>query len=139
MKRLECFDGLRGVLATYVLLGHMAPFAVLPDWLQGDVSHGNAAGDVFFVLSGLAITQPRSRVRGEAAPFLCSREARIFPVSLPVFALAVLLQPVSCGFEAMPWVGLHSAAHLTCAKTWPDLWLPEMVAHLTMTHGLFPN
>ena len=57
MKRLECLDGLRGLLAVYVLLGHMAPFAVLPGWIQLAVSHGGAAVDVFFVLSGLVITQ----------------------------------------------------------------------------------
>jgi peptidoglycan/LPS O-acetylase OafA/YrhL len=34
MKRLDSLDGLRGLLAFYVLLGHMAPFAVLPDWTQ---------------------------------------------------------------------------------------------------------
>jgi peptidoglycan/LPS O-acetylase OafA/YrhL len=34
---------------------------------------------------------------------------------------------------------MDSGARSTCAKTWPDLWVPELVAHLTMTHGLFPN
>ena len=34
MKRLEGLDGLRGLLAVYVLLGHMAPFGVLPHRLQ---------------------------------------------------------------------------------------------------------
>ena len=55
MKRLECLDGLRGVLAIYVALGHMAPFAMLPLWLQSGVSHGGAAVDVFFILSGLVM------------------------------------------------------------------------------------
>lgn len=55
MKRLECLDGLRGVLAVYVMLGHMAPFAALPSWIAGSLSHGGAAVDVFFMLSGLVI------------------------------------------------------------------------------------
>ena len=75
MKRLECLDGLRGLLATYVLLGHMAPFAVLPGWLQDLLSHGGAAVDVFFVLSGLVITQSLDKVHGEAVPFLYARAA----------------------------------------------------------------
>ena len=33
MKRLECLDGLRGLLAVYVMISHMAPFAVLPGWI----------------------------------------------------------------------------------------------------------
>ena len=54
MKRLECLDGLRGVLAVYVMLGHMAPFAVLPRWIISALAHGGAAVDVFFILSGEA-------------------------------------------------------------------------------------
>ena len=78
MKRLDSLDGLRGLLAFYVLLGHMAPFAVLPDWIQQPLSHGGAAVDIFFVLSGLVITQSLLRAGGHAVPFLVARFARIF-------------------------------------------------------------
>ena len=139
MKRLECLDGLRGLLAIYVLAGHLAPFAVLPHWLQMAVSHGGAAVDVFFILSGLVITQSLDRVNGEAVPFLLARVARIFPVFLPVFALAVLIQPAPCGFQHMPWIGPGDAAHMICSDAWPATWVAELVAHLTMTNGLFPN
>ena len=56
MKQLQCLDGLRGVLAVYVLLGHMAPFAALADWSRPGLAW-RAAVEVFFVLSGLVITQ----------------------------------------------------------------------------------
>ena len=138
MKRLESFDGLRGVLAVYVLLGHMAPFAVLPNWLQDAVSHGGAAVDVFFVLSGLVITQSLLHAGGQAAPFLVARIARIFPVFLAVFAVAIAVEPWSCGFEYMPWIGQDDTARAICVNNWPHAWLPEIVAHLTMIHGLFP-
>jgi peptidoglycan/LPS O-acetylase OafA/YrhL len=139
MKRLECLDGLRGLLAVYVLCGHMAPFAVLPDWIQAAVSHGGAAVDVFFVLSGLVITQSLQHAAGRTKPFLIARAARIFPVYFAVFALAVVVQPWSCGFETMPWIGPGNAARTICVMAWPHAWLPEIGAHLTMTHGLFPN
>jgi peptidoglycan/LPS O-acetylase OafA/YrhL len=139
MKRLECLDGLRGLLAVYVLLGHMAPFALLPDRLQNAVSHGGAAVDLFFVLSGLVITQSLSHAGGRARPFLILRTLRIFPVFLPVFALAVAVQPWSCGFERMPWIEDGNAARTICVMAWPHAWAPEILAHLSMTHGLFPN
>jgi peptidoglycan/LPS O-acetylase OafA/YrhL len=139
MKRLECLDGLRGVLAVYVLLGHMAPFARLPEWIQSAVSHGAAAVDLFFALSGLVIVQSLDRAGGRPGPFLLARAGRIFPVFLPVFALAVAVEPLSCGFEAMPWLAWTSPAHSICVDGWPTAWLPEIVAHLTMTHGLFPR
>src|ERR1700712_3104050 len=138
MRRLETLDGLRGVLAVYVLLGHMAPFAVLPDRIQDAVSHGGAAVDLFFVLSGLVIIQSLIRAGGETLPFLVARAARIFPVFLAVFAVAVIVQPWSCGFEHMPWISEANAARTICAEAWPAAWLAEIVAHLTMTHGLFP-
>ncbi len=139
MKRLECFDGLRGVLAVYVMIGHMAPFAILPDWLQLGVSHGGAAVDVFFILSGLVISQSLDRTAGKAWPFLLARAVRIFPVFLPVFAFAVLVQQASCGFDRMPWIGPDNAARTICVMAWPHAWPAEIAAHLTMTHGLFPN
>jgi peptidoglycan/LPS O-acetylase OafA/YrhL len=139
MKRLECLDGLRGLLAVYVLLGHMAPFAVLPRWMQIAVSHGGAAVDVFFVLSGLVITQSLLHAGGQAKPFLIARATRIFPVFLPVFALAVVVDPWSCGFDRMPWIGPENAARTICVMAEPRDWLLEVMAHLTMTHGLFPN
>ncbi len=138
MKRLDSLDGVRGVLAMYVMLGHMAPFALLPTRLQDAVSHGGAAVDVFFVLSGLVITQSLRHADGQAAPFLVARVARIFPVFLAVFAVAVAVAPTSCGFEYMPWIGTGDVARAICVKSWPAAWLPEILAHLTMTHGLFP-
>ncbi|HEX4368293.1 MAG TPA: acyltransferase [Rhodopila sp.] len=139
MQRLECLDGLRGLLAVYVLLGHMAPFAVLPGGLQLALSHGGAAVDVFFVLSGLVITQSLLHADGRAAPFLITRVARIYPVFLLVFALAAIVHPWSCGFEDMPWIGPENAARTICVMADPHRRLEEIAAHLTMTHGLFPN
>jgi peptidoglycan/LPS O-acetylase OafA/YrhL len=139
MKRLECLDGLRGVLALYVLLVHMAPYAVLPDWLAWGMSHGVAAVDLFFVLSGLVIAQSLDRFAGQPGRFLMARVARLYPVFLVVFAAALVVQPLSCRFELMPWLPWTSAARIICVKGWPPTWLPEILAHLSMTHGLFPS
>ena len=57
MRRLVCLDGLRGVLAFYVMLSHSLPFLPLPHWLHWMFQHGGAGVDVFFVLSGLVIVQ----------------------------------------------------------------------------------
>ena len=58
---------------------------------------------------------------------------------LPVFALAVAVQPVAINFAGMPWIGPNSAAQMTWSDGWPASWMPELAAHLTMLHGLFPN
>jgi peptidoglycan/LPS O-acetylase OafA/YrhL len=138
MKRLECLDGLRGVLAVYVMLGHMAPFSALPPWITRPLSHGGAAVDVFFILSGLVIVRSLESFRCQPWPFLIARAARIFPVYLAMFALAVAVQPLPSGFDRMPWIGPESLAHGMWSDGWPRSWPADIATHLTMTHGLWP-
>ena len=139
MERLKCLDGLRGVLAVYVTMSHMAPFAVSPPWLASVLSHGGAAVDVFFILSGLVIVRSLEGLEYRAQPFLLARFWRIFPVFLAMFAVAVAVQAVPAGFERMPWIEENSPAFAIWPQGWPRLWAAEVAAHLTMTHGLFPN
>ena len=139
MQRLLCLDGLRGVLACYVMLSHAVPFAALPTWVVSPFSHGGAAVDVFFILSGLVIVQSLANFDYQARPFLIARTARIFPVFLVVFALAVAVQPLSIGFERMPWIGPDAPARFIWSDGWPSGWYLDIVSHLTMTHGLFPD
>jgi peptidoglycan/LPS O-acetylase OafA/YrhL len=139
MKRLECLDGLRGVLAVYVMLGHMAPFAALPDWIILPLSHGGAAVDVFFILSGLVILRSLESCQFAARPFLISRVARIFPVYLVMLVAAVAAQPLPIRFDSMPWIGPDSLARDIWSLGWPSYWCVELFARLTMTHGLFPD
>jgi peptidoglycan/LPS O-acetylase OafA/YrhL len=139
MERLKCLDGLRGVLAVYVMVSHMAPFATFPGWLASLLSHGGAGVDVFFILSGLVIVRSLEGLRYRPGPFLRARFFRIFPVFLMMFALAVAVQPLPDGFDRMPWIAADSAARSIWSDGWPSTWGVEIAAHLTMTHGLFPD
>jgi peptidoglycan/LPS O-acetylase OafA/YrhL len=139
MKRLECLDGVRGLLAVYVMLGHMAPFAALPGWLQSPLSHGGAAVDMFFILSGLVIARSLDSAGYRARRFFPARAARIFPAFLIVFALAVAVQALPVPFAAMPWVSAGSPARAIWSGGWPGDWAVGLASHLTMTHGLFPD
>lgn len=139
MKRLECLDGLRGVLAVYVMLGHMAPFSTLPSGVVRCLSHGGAAVDIFFILSGLVIFRSLEGCRFEARPFLIARVARIFPVFLVMFAAGVAVQLLPQSFASMPWIVSVDLARGIWSQGWPAHWAVEIAAHVTMTHGLFPN
>ena len=139
MKRLECLDGLRGVLAVYVMAGHMAPFARLPEWVQRGLSHGGAAVDVFFMLSGLVILRSLQSHRFAAGPFLKARVTRIFPVYLAMLAAGIAVQAIPASLAEMPWIGADSPAHGIWESGWPRDWPARIAAHLTMTHGLFPD
>ena len=101
MKRLECLDGLRGLLAVYVMLSHMAPFAVLPTWIAHPLSHGGAGVDMFFILSGLVIVGSLEKYHLQVRPFLIARAARIFPVFLIMFTFALTVQPLPHDLESI--------------------------------------
>ncbi len=139
VRRLECLDGPRGVLAVYVLLSHMAPFAAVPQWMAQSLSHGEAAVDVFFILSGMVIVRSLEGFGYHAKAFLIARAGRIFPVFLLVFPVAVAVQVLPTGFDRMPWIGPDSPARSIWSGGWPATWASEIVAHLSMTHGLFPD
>ena len=139
MKRMHCLDGLRGGLAVYVMISHMAPFAAAPAWLLGPLSHGMAAVDVFFVLSGMVILLSLEGFDFRTAPFLMARVFRIFPVFLIVFLSALAIQPLMVAYDAMPWIEAGSPAHGIWAEGWPSDWAGNIAVHLTMMHGLFPD
>jgi peptidoglycan/LPS O-acetylase OafA/YrhL len=139
MKRLECFDGLRGVLAVYVMLGHVAPFAMIPVWIAQPLSHGGAAVDVFFILSGLVIVQSLESFGWRGRGFLVARVARTFPVYLAMLALGVAVQVLPVDFARLPWIAAGSQARDIWSGGWPRGWVAEIVTHLTMTHGLLPD
>jgi peptidoglycan/LPS O-acetylase OafA/YrhL len=139
MKRLECLDGLRGVLAVYVMLGHVAPFAMIPVWIAQPLSHGGAAVDVFFILSGLVIVQSLESFGWRGRGFLVARAARTYPVYLAMLAVAVAAQALPTGLARMPWINLDSQARDIWSGGWPHAWVAEIATHLTMTHGLLPD
>ena len=114
MRRLTCLDGLRGALAFYVMLSHTLPFAPLPYWLLWLFAHGGAGVDVFFILSGLVIVQSLASFAYRPRPFLIARVARIYPVFLVVFVVALAVQPLGTGFERMAWIATRQpgALHL---------------------------
>lgn len=138
-RRLECLDGLRGVLALYVLVSHMAAFTLLPAWLRQVFAHGEAAVDLFFVLSGMVIVRSLESFGYDRVRFLSARWVRTMPAFLTVFIVAVAVQPLPDALPWMPWVAADDPGRAVWSSGWPAQWYAEIGAHLTMTHGLLPD
>jgi peptidoglycan/LPS O-acetylase OafA/YrhL len=145
--RLRALDGLRGLLALYILAGHTAPFLRLPAaaaWAGSILSHGRGAVELFFVLSGMVIMRSLQRRSGDglarpgAGAFLAARAGRLLPVY--AIALAVAAVALSCGdpFRALPWLADNGAARNIAEPVWPQPWLAHLAAHITLTQGLLP-
>ena len=137
MQRLSRLDGLRGILAVYVLVVHALPFSAVPHWLAGPFRHGEAAVDLFFALSGLVVFNSLERFDYRLLPFLQGRARRLLPVYFSVLALAVLLICLGSPLPSMPWVSPTSYAGLLW--TLPPQLIWHILAHATLVHGLVPQ
>ncbi|MBB5373781.1 peptidoglycan/LPS O-acetylase OafA/YrhL [Acidocella aromatica] len=130
-------DGLRGVLAVYVMLGHALPLTNLPGWITTPFRHGEAAVDLFFALSGLVIAHSLERFGGQFTPFMAARARRLLPVYFLVLAVSIGLTALGDPLAALPWVG-DEARHIMAAALPQPLFL-HLAAHLTLTQGLIPQ
>jgi peptidoglycan/LPS O-acetylase OafA/YrhL len=136
MPRLLRMDGLRGLLAVYVMLGHALPFTTLPGWATAPFGHGEAAVDLFFALSGLVVSQSLTHHRGFRA-FIAARARRLLPVYVLVLAASILLLLAGDPLPFMPWT--TPLAREFWAAGLPPQPLAHILAHLTLTHGLIPQ
>jgi peptidoglycan/LPS O-acetylase OafA/YrhL len=139
MQRMTRLDGLRGVLAVYVMLGHALPFVPAPDWLEVLFHHGEAAVDLFFCLSGLVVIQSLERFDFCAWPFLQARARRLLPVYFVVLAFMVALILAGSPLSWMTWVKAGSAAANFWALGLPPGFFWHLMAHVTLTQGLIPQ
>lgn len=139
MQRLGRLDGLRGVLAVYVMLGHALPFTVLPPWAIGWLSHGQAAVDLFFCLSGLVVINSLERFGYRAGPFLLARARRLLPVYWLVLGLGSLVIAWGSPLQEMAWVKPGSAP---ASDFWeigpPGAFWWHFAAHVLLLQGVVP-
>ena len=79
-EHMPCLDGLRGLAAVIVVLGHAAQFGLDPIILHDAASYGVL---IFFVLSGFLMGElylPRKFSLYSVKEYLASRVARIVPI-----------------------------------------------------------
>ncbi len=137
MQRMQRLDGVRGLLAVYVMLGHALPLAVSPVWLSGLFAHGQAAVDLFFALSGLVIAGSLERHGRQFWPFMAARARRLLPVYIPVLGFAMLVATKGDPLPGLPWAG--EAARQIVSPALPHPLWAHFLAHLTLLHGLIPD
>ena len=130
-------DGVRGVLAVYVMLGHALPLTTAPLWLGALFAHGQAAVDLFFALSGLVITGSLEHYNWRFKPFIAARARRLLPVYFLVLGASIVALTKGNPLPALPWAGEAARAIVSPGLPHP-LWA-HVLAHVTLLHGLIPN
>ncbi len=148
------FEGLRGILALWVVFVHAILFSGLilhtrtglPGFLLSGIFKGQHGVAVFMILSGFVVTMQLERRQTSFGDFMGSRFFRIYPMYLMSLGLAVLsvfLMPViletgswfrNPHFAAMHSVSFHERSQLhwhllfhvlLIQAAVPNAWFPE--------------
>jgi peptidoglycan/LPS O-acetylase OafA/YrhL len=141
--RIEEFESLRGLMALWVLLGHVTLTFTPPSSLDGSVwrlcGANTKAVDVFIVISGFVVFHLLSRGRESYRRYIARRFLRLFPAYWVCLVISLAMLPVA--FAAN--VALHPVTARTLERIsilqagLANFW-PHVLAHLTMLHGAVP-
>jgi len=138
MRYVKEFEALRGVLAIWVVVGHVATASVLHGRLIEAKLYNFYAVTVFILLSGFAIAALIDKKPEGYGLYITRRAFRIFPVYLFYLALSVLL----ANFSLETWLnapsGVMQAARIKIATDTITYWPWHLAAHLPALHGLVP-
>lgn len=132
------FEGLRGLLACWVMLGHWATSITLSLRPLRQNLWDVQAVDVFIILSGFVITLLLHRAPTDYRRYITRRWFRIAPVFLTVLLVAAWLLPfTSAILEQAPVGEMIAVRQGIIAETQTHFW-SDLFWHLPMLHGLVP-
>lgn len=96
-KRIPEFEGLRGLLAAWVIFGHILLFSGFEysQGLFGIIFSPVLGVYVFMMLSGFVVTSSLDSHSASGIEFLRRRFFRIYPVYLICLTIAILMMPIS--------------------------------------------
>lgn len=138
MKYVREFEALRGMLAIWVLVGHVASAVAIHGRLFQERFYNEHAVDVFIILSGFAITALIDKRPEPYHLYIARRALRIFPAYLFYLAISVAVAGVAVQIWAASPDGSMKAARVGIAADTLAYWPWHLLAHVTGLHGLVP-
>lgn len=138
MKYIKEFEGLRGALAVWVLLGHWASSVDVDIWLFEQKLLNQHAVTVFIILSGFAVAGMIDKRPEPYVAYISRRFLRIFPVYLLFLMLSVLATPLALEVWNQAPEGAMKSSRIRIAQNSLDDWMAHLALHLPALHGLMP-
>ncbi len=142
MRRIVELESLRGVMAGWVVVGHVLKLVEPPgggNALVRLLERNDLAVEVFIILSGFVIFSLLDNSSEGYWRFLMRRFMRLFPAYIVCFSVACVLAPWNvAALQGLPWQSdyvLRSTRFLTEAQHYL---LPNIATHLVMLQGLVP-
>jgi len=151
VERVHEFDGLRGILALWVVLSHMLAWCGLwdadlnlPLHLQGTWAtfmSGVPPVDTFIILSGFAITFYLNEQKPTYSSFIKGRFFRIYPVYLVCLVIAIASTGlVPAILNSASWRSTVYFTWLQSHYAYEQSNLPGHIFwHLTLLNGILPK
>jgi len=136
-SKIACLEGLRGVMAWWVVLGHLS----LALGLHLPVIDDNVlAVDVFILLSGFVIMLLLDRKREAYPAYITRRAFRIFPLYLVVLFVSTALLTVQLdAWQGIPFPSPVNAGREHLAAAALQALPAHLAAHLPLAQGLVPT
>jgi peptidoglycan/LPS O-acetylase OafA/YrhL len=142
--KIAALESLRGLLALWVVLGHLLTVSGLDagSWtgLLKLFAHGAYAVEVFIILSGFIIWMLLDRSRESFPAFIIRRFFRLFPVYFLCLIAAIGIMPLAVeALRELPWDNAQNSERLKIFADSAAYFFPHVVAHVFMIHGMFPD
>lgn len=138
MKYVREMEGLRGVMALWVVLGHLASTVALDNVLLRHKLGNGLAVDVFILLSGFAIAAMVDKTPEDYRTYITRRVLRIFPVYLLFLALSIAMAPLALDVWSAAPAGAMREARIQIAKDSLTYFWPHVTAHALALQGIVP-
>lgn len=139
MKYIREFEGLRGLMALWVVIGHWSTTALIPHRIGMTKLYNGYAVDVFVILSGFAITALIDKRPERYGLYISRRILRIFPVYLLFLAISVLTVNLAFNVWSTIPTGHMMDRRADIAASSIQYFWPHLGAHLPALHGLIPR
>lgn len=152
VARINLLEGVRGFLASWVMMGHFAYYlaisAILPNtaphWLHSLVNYakdGVTPVALFMIISGFVISHLIHSRREHYRLYITRRFVRLFPAFLCCLILGIFISPwqhdvlASIPWSREPWIKHQS----DLALMHQNFLIQNIITHLTLLHGLVPR
>jgi len=139
LGHVKAFDGLRGILALWVLLGHWGTAIAWP--LEGVPANlwNDKAVHLFIILSGFAMAALIDRKQESYRVFILRRFLRIFPVYWLYLLLSIATIGLAYSVWSTPGPGVMQQTRATLAEGAIAHFWPHIVAHVPALQALVPD
>jgi peptidoglycan/LPS O-acetylase OafA/YrhL len=139
MRHIRELDGLRGIMALWVVFGHMLSalpplFGLVPNSL-----YNSCPVQVFIMLSGFVIFSLLDRGVESYSRYIISRAFRIFPVYWVMLLISIFSLNFSGDILRASPHGFATDSRLQLVEAAKNNLIPHILFHIPLLQGVVPN